>query len=89
MLIKLLKHGYRYHKIRKAFSKFYRRHHELVSKSNVGLKSLFHQGLLEPEFYGDFVYKFKTIMGRTDFSDQFRKRIIRNKRIAYDLNVMR
>ena len=29
---KLLKQGYRYHKIRKAFSKFYRRHFDVVSK---------------------------------------------------------
>ena len=50
---KLLKQGYRYHKLRKAFSKFYRRHYELISKFNVGLKSLLHQGLSEPEFYGD------------------------------------
>ena len=28
-------------------------------------------------------------MGRTDFSDQFRKIIIRHKRIDYDLNGMR
>ena len=35
---KLLKQGYRYHKLRKAFSKFYRRHYELISKFNVGLK---------------------------------------------------
>ena len=28
---KLLKQGYRYHKLRKAFSKFYRRHYELIS----------------------------------------------------------
>ena len=28
-------------------------------------------------------------MGRTDFSDQFRKIIIRHKRIGYDLNVLR
>ena len=28
-------------------------------------------------------------MGRTDFSDQFRKIIIRHKRIGYDFNVMR
>ena len=27
-------------------------------------------------------------MGTTDFSDQFRKIIIRHKRIGYDLNVM-
>ena len=49
---KLLKQGYWYHKLRKAFSKFYCRHHELVSKFHVELKSLLHQGLLEPEFYG-------------------------------------
>ena len=37
---KLLKQGYRYHKIRKAFSKFYHRHTELIVKYNIGLKSL-------------------------------------------------
>ena len=43
---KLLRQGYRYHKIRKAFSKFYRRHFDIVSKYNVGLKTLLLQGLL-------------------------------------------
>ena len=43
----------RYHKLRKAFSKFHRRHYVLISKFNVGLKSLLHQDLSEPEFYGD------------------------------------
>ena len=38
--------------------------------------------------HGDLVYKFKKIMGRTDFADQFRKIIIRHKRIGYALNVM-
>ena len=52
---KLLIQGYQNHKLRKAFSKFYRRHYELISKFNVGLKSLLHQGLSEPEFYGDLV----------------------------------
>ena len=61
---------------------------ELISKFNVGLKPILHQGLTEPECYGDFVYKFKKIMGMTYFSDQFRKIIIRHKRIGYDLNVM-
>ena len=73
----LLKQGYRYHRLRKAFSKFYRRHNELVSKFNVGLKPLLHLGLSEPEFHGDFVYKFKKIRGMTDFSDQFRTRTVR------------
>ena len=37
---KLLQQGYRNHKLRKTFSKFYRQHYELVSKFNVGLKTL-------------------------------------------------
>ena len=86
---KLLQQGYRYHKLLKTFSKFYRRHYELVSKFNVGLKTLLHQGLSESEFYGDLVYKFKKIVGRADFSDQFRKIIVRYKRIGYNINIMR
>ena len=39
--------------------------------------------------YIDLEYKFKKIMGRTDFSEQFRKIIIGHKGIGYDLNVMR
>ena len=43
-------------------------------KFNVGLKTLLHQGLSEPEFYGDLAYKFKKkIVGRADFSVQFKK----------------
>ena len=60
---KLLQQGYRYHKLRKTFSKFYRRHYELISKYNVGLKTLLSEGLSEPEFYGDLVYKFKKLIG--------------------------
>ena len=56
---KLLRQGYRYHKIRKTFSKFYRRHFDIVSKYSVGLKRLLLEGLSEPEFYGDLVYKFR------------------------------
>ena len=85
---KLLQQGYRYHKLRKTFSKFYRRHYELISKFNVGLKTFLREGLLEPEFYGDLVYKFKKLIGRNDFSFQFRKIITRYRRIEYNLNVM-
>ena len=35
---KLSKQGYRYHKIRKAFFKFYYRHSELIVQYNIGLK---------------------------------------------------
>ena len=45
--------------LRQGYSKFYRRHFDLVSKYNIGLKTLLLQGLSEPEFYGDLVYKFR------------------------------
>ena len=75
--------------VRKTFSKFYRRHYELISKYNVGLKTLLSEGLSEPEFYGELVYKFKKLIGINDFSFQFRKIITRYRRIGYNLNVMR
>ena len=68
---KLLKQGFRYHKLRKTFSKFYRRYYDLISKFQVGLKSLLRPPLLEPEFYGDLVYKLKKIVGSNNFSGQF------------------
>ena len=71
---KLLQQGYRYHKHRTTFSKFYRRHYELISGYNVGLKTLLGEGLSDPEFYGDFVYKLKKLIERKDFSFQFRKK---------------
>ena len=37
-------------KLRKAFSKFYRRHSALVAKYSVSLKTLLQQGISEPEF---------------------------------------
>ena len=85
----LLQQGYRYHKLRKTFSKFHRRHYDLIPKFDIGLKTLLREGLSEPEFYGDLVYKFKKLIGRNDFSFQFRKIITRYRRICYNLNVMR
>ena len=48
--------------------------------------SLLHQGL--SKFYDGLVCKFKKIMGMTDFSDHFRKVLIRHKRVVYNLNDM-
>ena len=64
---KLLKQGYIYHKIRKAFSKFYHRHSELIVKYNIGLKTLLQQGISEPILYEDLVYKFKTNCWKISF----------------------
>ena len=85
---KLLKQGYRYHKIRKIFSKFYHRHSELIVNYNIGLKTLLQQGISEPLVYGDLVYKFKQIVGKSNFSDQFKKIVKRYIRVGYNLDIM-
>ena len=85
---KLLKQGYWYHKLRKTFSIFYRRNYDLISKFQVGLKSLLHQGLSEPDFYGDLVYKLKKIVGSNNFSAQFIKIISLYKKVGYSINVL-
>ena len=85
----LLNQGYWYHKIRKAFSKFYHKHSKLIVKYNIGLKTLLQQDISEPIFYGDLVYKFKQIIGKPNFSDQFKEIIKRYIKVGYNLDVMR
>ena len=85
----LLKQGYRYHLLHKAFSKFYRRHFDLVSKYSVGLKTLLLQCLSEPEFYGDLVYEVRKIVGKNDFPYHFKIIIVRYNKIGYNIVVLR
>ena len=50
------------------------------------------RGISEPEFYGDLMYRFKKkkkIVGKSNFSEQFRKLINRYKIIGYSLDIMR
>ena len=85
---KFLKQGFQYHKLRKAFSKFYRQHYDLISKFQVGLKSLLRQGLSKFYFYGDLVYNMKRIVGSDNFSAQFIKIISHYLKIDYNINVL-
>ena len=49
---------------------------------------LLQQGISEPIFYGDLVYKFKRIVGKPNFSDQFKKIVKRYIRVGYNLDNM-
>ena len=40
-------------------------------------------------FYGDLVYKFKRIVGKPNFRDQFRKIVKCYIRVGYNLDIMR
>ena len=83
-----LKQGCRYHELRKTFSTFYRRYYDLISKFQIGLKSLLHQGLSKPAFYGDLVYKLKKNFGSSNFSALFIELISHYKKIGYNINVL-
>ena len=58
-----------------------------MSKYNVGLRTLLLQGLSEPEFYGDLVYKFRKIFGKNDFPNDFKKIVVCFKNIGYNIDV--
>ena len=85
---KRLRQGYRCHKIRHMFSKFYRRHFDIVSKYNVGLKTLLLQGHSEPGFYGDLVYKFRKKLVKMIFLI-ISKDNCSLKNIGYNIDVLR
>ena len=60
-----------------------------MEKYNASLKKLLQQGISEPEFYGDVVRRIRKIVGKSNLSEQFRKRINRYKRIGYNPHFMR
>ena len=46
------------------------------------------KGICNPEFYGDLVYKFKKIIGNTNFSNLLKRIVNRFKRARYSLDIM-
>ena len=62
---------------------------ELIVKYNIELKTHLQQGISEPIYYGDLVYKFIRIVGKPNFSDHFKNIIKRYIKVGYNLDVMR
>ena len=75
LTVNLLWQGYRYHKLRTAFSKFYRR--GLVENYNVRLKKLYRNQDSVVTSFTDL----EKIVAKSIFSEQFRKPFSRFKRI--------
>ena len=51
-------------------------------------KTLLQQGISEPVSYDDLDYTFKIIVVTPSFSDQFKKKIKRYKRVGYNMDIM-
>ena len=57
----------------------------MISKFQVGPKSLLRKRLSEPDFYGDLVYKLKKIIGSYNFQRSLLKQFPIIKRLAVTL----
>ena len=83
---KLLAQGYRYHKLRKTFRKFFWSYSELLSKFGaISFQEYVSKGITHPVFYGDLVYKLLTrVKGETNFISSGSKIVERIWRRQYD-----
>ena len=84
----VLKQGNRYHKLRKTFSKFYRRYYDLVSKFQVGLKSLLRQRLSEPESMVAWCINWRRLLALIISQRSSLKWFPIIKKIGYNINVL-
>ena len=60
----------------------------LLLQYNVEIKTLLPQGVSEPKFYGDLVYKFRKKIGKYDFPYHFKKIIVPYKKIGCNIDVL-
>ena len=82
---KLLTQGYRYHKLRKTFGKFFRSYSELLSKfDTISFQEYVSKGNTHPVFYSDLVYKLRSVEGEANFISSGSKIVKRLRRRQYD-----
>ena len=77
--------GYRYHKLRKTFGKFFRSYSELLSKfGDISFQEYLSKGISHPVFYGDLVYKLRRVKDTPNFISSGSKIVKRLRRRQYD-----
>ena len=82
---KLLTQGYRYHKLRKTFGKFFRSYSELLSNfGDISFQEYLSKGISHPVFYRDLVYKLRRVKDTPNFISSGSKIVKRLWRRQYD-----
>ena len=77
--------GYRYHKLRKTFLKFFRSYSELLSKFGaISFQEYVSKGITHPVFYDDLVYKLRRVKSESNFISSGSKIVKRLRRRQYD-----
>ena len=82
---KLLTQGYRYHKLRKTFGKFFRSYSKLLSKLEaISFQEYVSKWMTHPVFYGDLLYKLKRVKSGSNFILSGSKIVKRLRRRQFD-----
>ena len=82
---KLLIEGYRYHKLRNTFGNFLRSYSELLSKfCDISFQEFLSKGISHLVFYGDLVYKLRSVINTPNFISSGSKIVKRLRRRQYD-----
>ena len=82
---KLLIQGYRYHKLRKTFGKFFRSYSEILSKfGDISFQEYLSKGISHSVFYGDLVYKLRRVKDTPNIISSGSKIVKRLRRRQYD-----
>ena len=77
--------GYRYHKLRKTFGKFFRSYCELLSNFGaISSQEYASKGITHPVLYGDLVYKLERVKGETNVISSGSKTVKRLRLRQYD-----
>ena len=84
---KLLTQGYRYHKLRKTFGKFFRSYSELLSKfGDILFQEFVSKGISHPVFYGVLVYKLRIVKDALNFVSSGSKIVKRLRRRHWSID---
>ena len=82
---KLLKQGYRYHKLRKILGKFFRSYSDLLTKfGEISFQEYVTEGISHPVFYDDLVYKLRRVKCEANFVSSGSKIVKRIRCRKYD-----
>ena len=82
---KLLTQGYRYHKLRKTFGKFFRSYSDLLFNfGEISFQEYVMEGISHPVFYGELVYKLRRVRCEANFVSSGSKIVKRLWRRKYD-----
>ena len=81
----ILTHGYKYHKLRITFGKFFRSYSDLLSKfGEISFQEYVTEGISHPVFYGDLVYKLRRVKCEGNFVSVGSKIVKHLRRRKYD-----